>query len=55
MLLLGKYLDFGTYALFGFDTWQDWVIFGLVALSPGFISNGIFDSKFFEKILNWIR
>ena len=54
MLLLGKYANFGTYAVFEFSTWQDWTAFILVALSPGLISNGIYDSKVLQWLLNLI-
>jgi len=52
MLLLGKYAGFGAYALYGFNTFKDWLIFGLVALSSGLISNGIYDSKMLEWLLS---
>jgi len=51
MLLAGKHFNFGAYAFKVFATWQDWVVFGLVALSPGMISNGIYDSKILEWLL----
>ena len=55
MLALGKFAAFGAYAVFDFNSWQDWVTFALVALSPGPISNGLFSSKLLETILNMIR
>ena len=54
MLLLGKYVNFGAYAVFAFNSWQDWAVFILVALSPGLISNGIYDSKILQWLLNII-
>ena len=55
MLALGKYAGYGTYAVFAFDSWQDWTTFALVALSSGLISNGMFDSKILEGLLKLIR
>ena len=45
MLLLGKAFNFGAYALCDFNTIKDWLVFGIVALSPGLMSNGIYDSS----------
>ena len=50
MWLLGKYANFGVYALYEFNTFKDWAVFALVCLSPGLISNGIYDSK----VLHWL-
>ena len=50
MWLLGKTLNFGAYALYEFNTLKEWAIFALVSLSPGLISNGIYDSK----ALHWL-
>ena len=50
MWLLGKYAGFGAYALYEFNTFKDWFLFGIVALSPGMISNGIYDAK----LLHWL-
>ena len=50
MLALGKYINFGAYAIYEFNTWKDWAIFVLVAVSPGCISNSIYDTK----LLKWL-
>ncbi len=55
MLLLGKFANYGAYAEFTFKVWQDFAIFTLVAISPALISNGIYDSKLLEKILDFLR
>ena len=55
MWALGKFLGWGTYALFEFNTWQEWTTFALVAISPGLISNGIFSSGLLDKLLSLIR
>ena len=52
MLLLGRYFDFGAYAAFEFNTLKDWLTFAAVALSPGMISNGIYDSKALDWLLS---
>ena len=55
MLAAGKWFGFGAYAAFEFNNWKDWAVFALVALSPGMISNGLFDSGLLEKLLNLIK
>ena len=55
MLLVGKYADFGAYSEFVFNSWKDWAVFAIVAVSPGLISNGLFDSKLLEKVLGLIK
>ena len=50
MWLLGKFVNFGAYAQIEFNTFKEWAVFALVALSPGLISNGIYDSK----VLQWL-
>lgn len=52
--LLGKFFNFGAYALYEFGTFKDWLIFALVALSPGLISNGIYDSKVLQWLLSFL-
>jgi len=51
MLLLGKFANFGAYAGYEFNTWKDWLGFGIVAVSPGCISNSIYDTKLLEWLL----
>jgi len=55
MLAAGKFVNFGAYAVFEFGSWQDWATFGVIALMPGLISNGIFSSKILESVLSLIR
>ena len=55
MFFLGKYLNFGAYALYEFNNWKDWLVFVFVAFSPGLISNGIYDSKFLQFVLKLLK
>ena len=55
MLLAGAFANFGAFVGFEFSNWKDWLVFLIVAIMSGFASNGWFDSKFFEKILNLIK
>ena len=50
MWLLSKFFNFGAYALYEFKTLKDWAVFTLVAVSPGLIANGIYDSR----MLHWL-
>ena len=54
MWFTGKNFDFGAYALYEFNTLKEWAIFVFVALSPGFISNGMFDTGFLQAFLKML-
>lgn len=54
LFFAGKYLHFGTYSEFTFTEWKEWAAFGLVALMPGLIANGIFDVGVLQSLLIWL-
>lgn len=55
MLVVGLFAQWGAFAGFNLSNYKDWIVFALVALSTGLISNGYFSSGFFEKILNFFK
>jgi hypothetical protein len=47
---IGRKFGIGMFAGFVFDGWQAWATFIVLCISPGMMSNGIYDSK----ILSWL-
>ena len=54
VFLLGKYANIGMFTGWVFDTWQSYAVFVLLAVSPGMISNGIYDSKLLQWLLEFL-
>ena len=54
VFLVGKYAHIGMFTGFVFETWQHWAIFIVLAISPGMMSNGIYDSKILAWLLNFL-
>ena len=54
VFFLGKYASVGMFTGFIFETWKHWATFVFLALSPGMISNGIYDTKILEPVLKWL-